>query len=421
MANLSDRRSVREENRFSEFLPMISEIGGQSATGAMYDPKYVDRGISRQTDRSGSDLRVDQPSAAPRSGVKLYDAEQVAADLPQWEGRELNAGRSEADRLQAQADSEDVLAHMRSQRNKGKSDSLISNAAFPENEKVPGANAFMEWLGKDNVQVGIQGLLGSLGAVFGGMAGIPAGGGDMSSMERAAVRAAAAPGQARARLQERKFIEYIDEQLKTETNMERRELLQAARANPKQAAQYLAMEGPESKQQRLLEIAKIEHEYRMEEQELVNTGRVNAAGAKGRQITPGRQDLINSADAWWRLLPSDVRAEAEAGDWISLLFDPSAIKFVPYLYSPNGGPLYTGPENINMDLSGDYTYKGKDGTKKTVNKRDMVMNAIEEQWDSLDPEGRRFFDLIMMKNKAAEDDPTLSSSGHDVAGSLGLK
>lgn len=418
MANLSDRTNWREEaltEQLAEFLPMISEVGGSSQTGAMYDAWEVDSALGYEEKMRSKRLnkRLNQPSAAPRSGTKMYDAERVAADLPQHEPP-LNAGRSDADRRKAMQDSEDVLSHLEFQKKYGEPDSLISGVSEPE--KVPGSNAFMDWLKKDSTQVGVQGLLGSLGAVFGGMAGIPAGGGDMSSMERAAVRAAAAPGEARARMRERKFIEYIDNELATETSRERRELLQAARANPKQAAQYLAMEGPESKQRRLEQIAKLEHEYRMEELELRNEGALRAAGAKGRDITPGRQDLIYSANAWFRNLTADVRESARKGDFISLLFDPSAIKFVPYLYSPKGGMLWTGPESINMDLSGDYTYNGE-----TVSKYDMFMEMVESKWDQLNPDHRRFYDLVSMKHRAAEDDPELSDAGRGVAGSLGLE
>jgi hypothetical protein len=300
-------------------------------------------------------------------------------------------------------------------------DPLIAAAATPASEdRDPEASAFQDWWAKDSTKENFQGLMGVLGAIGGGLAGLPLGGTDTSSLERAAVRAHEAPGQARRQMQQRRFVDYIDEQLESETNAGRRDMLEAARANPQQAAQYLAMESPESKQKRLESIAELEHEYKMEEIGLQNEGKLAASGSRGG-ITAGRQDLIDSANAWYRGLPSDTREEADAGDMISLLFDPSAIKFMPYLYSPHGGMLYRGPESINMDLSGDMTVTDEEGRSVVVEKIAAFQQYVADNWDNMSEEARRFYDLILMRYRASGDSDEMSEEARNTARELGLE
>ena len=326
----------------------------------------------------------------------------------------------------AMQDQEDVTDYLRFKTQfpkdePAKEEAPLITAASTGKEKTdstPGEGAFAQWWAKDDTQANFQGLLGVLGGIGSGLAGIPLGGTDMSSLERGAARAMAAPGVAREELRQKKFVEYIDGELDKETNAGRRQLLEAARANPKQAAQYLAMEGPESKQKRAEAILALEHKYKMEEIGLTNEGKYLTAGLKRRGITAGRQDLIDSANAWFQNLPADTREEAKEGDLISLLFDPSAIKFMPYLYSPHGGLLYRGPGDFNMDLSGTFTYQDEDGNDKTVGRMDYLTQKYNQYYDELGEVGKNFFDLILMRHRQKEEDQGLSEQGQVVESDL---
>jgi hypothetical protein len=197
-------------------------------------------------------------------------------------------------------------------------------------------------------------------------------------------------------------------------------MLEAARANPQQAAQYLAMESPESKQKRRESITELEHEYKMEEIGLQNEGKLAASGRRGG-ITAGRQDLIFSANSWFRDLPADVREAAAKGDMIDLLFDPSAIKFMPYLYSPKGGMLYRGPGSINMDLSGDMDVIDEEGRSVVVEKIEALTQYVADNWDNMPAEARRFYDLILMRFRASGESDEMSEEARNTARELGLE
>lgn len=275
------------------------------------------------------------------------------------------------------------------------------------------SSGFMDWWTKDATQEKFQGLMGALGSIGAGLAGMPAGGTDFSSLERGLVRASQAPGEAKKRIQQNKFNDYIDQQLATTTDPHRRDVLMATKMNPANAAQYLSIEGPDSKQRRAERMAEIEHGYKMEELELQH----GKYGRKG--LPPTRVDEIQAAKAWRLSLTPKQRSALDKKQFnFDLMTDPSFVKFGPLLYSPSGGPLYT--EEMNFDLSGTETRDDPDtGESYTIGKREMLEAYLAENWPKLSSKAKEFYEWILMKDKDRAERESSGDVGA-VSESLGL-
>jgi len=270
-----------------------------------------------------------------------------------------------------------------------------------------GDQKFSDWWGSDSTQEKFQGLVGSIGAVFGGLAGLPLGGGDTSSLERGAVRAANAYPEARQRIQQHRFTEYIDKQLAEERDPQRRDMLEAARAYPQQAAQYLAMERPESKLYRSQRIEELKHGYRMQEIEARNQG-------KGG-VSRTRLDQIESANAYRRSLSPELRQALDEGNYDELIWeDPRLLNFLPLLFSPSGGDLYRSPDDIRVDT--DQPIRTREGD--SISLKEYVTSWLADKWDTLTEETKNFWELILTQGEAGDGE--LSPEAQSVADQLGL-
>lgn len=271
--------------------------------------------------------------------------------------------------------------------------------------KEPGTNAFADWWAKDSTQEKVQGMMGSIGAIFGGMAGIPLGGGDMSSMERASVRAQAAPGEARQRMREKQFTRYIDSELGKTTDQSRRDLLMSVRQNPQALAEYLARETPKSKSDRSSALEKMKqgyredlerqkHDYKMDEIGLKNQGRRNG-------VTANRADDIGTGNQLFLAL-SDEEQESflkTGRPPMSWLTTTEYLKYLPHLYSPNGGILYNPNGEINFNAPKTVEVTGPDGEKKTVGFWENLSGWLLENWENLSPGSRRWYEEITRRHE----------------------
>lgn len=279
-----------------------------------------------------------------------------------------------------------------------------ANATFAANfgvgdaaAKEPGTTSFSDWWSKDSTQEKFQGIMGAIGASFTGLAGIPLGGGDMSSMERAGVRAAEAPGRARQMIREKQFHRYIDHEMANTTDPRRRDMLMAVRTNPTAAAQYLAMESPASKLDRAKELEKVKHEYKMAEIALENEGR-------SRGVTANRADDIGTANQMYLALSEeDQKGLRERGEIPFAWFDnTAAINLIPHLYSPNGGILSGQggefPFDLNSGGSGTVT-NPVTGKKTTIGWKEKIIGAVAEQWDNLSEYSRRWWDYVIRRDE----------------------
>lgn len=276
--------------------------------------------------------------------------------------------------------------------------SLISTASKGDKDE-PGESSFSKWWSSDATQEKVQGVIGSLQATFTGMAGIPLGGGDMSSMERAGIRAAQAPGIARRNIREKQFLRYIDQEIANEKDPSRKMMLQAMRQDPEHSAQYLTAESPGSKQQRALELAEVEHDYKMLEIALKNEG--------DRGVTGNRADDIASISKMYDLLPdAEKKALRETGEIPeSWYFNQAAVSLMPKLFSPSGGALGAGGYRVEMpDLSGTVEMPDGQGGRTTIDAYEYWTGLVSEKWDTLTEKTRQWWDLVFKKHdlKASE-------------------
>jgi hypothetical protein len=174
-------------------------------------------------------------------------------------------------------------------------------------------------------------------------------------------------------------------------------------------------EGPASKEARARRLEELKHGFRMEEIDARNTG--------GGGLPPTRVDDIESAAAWFRSKPQRLQdAVEETGKLpFELLFDPASIKFIPLLYSPNGGPLYRGPGEVKIDLSGNTTVKDPEtGNDMTIGRYEALQAWVAETWPVQDDPSRRFYEYILTDWRNRHGDE-LSTEGSDVARRLGLE
>ena len=288
-----------------------------------------------------------------------------------------------------------------------------------------GGGSFQEWWAKDDTQARIGGFFDGMGAIFGGLAGIPLGGGDMSSMERAAVRAAKAPGEARKRIKKRRFGQYIQNQLQNETDPHRRDMLQAAIANPKQAGYFLAMESPTSKEERAKRIADYEHQHRME---LEGVKARNASSARAG-LTAKQISDVGRAESWWYGLPEQTRKDYRAGVLtVEELMVPEFSKNVTLLHTPHYGLFWR--EQQKGIHSGGYTTVPREnlagtqtvtdpetGEKYEVRKVDVAEEILAD--GNLDPESEARMEYQIAKQRQ-EDDEASAGKVDEVGQSLGL-
>jgi hypothetical protein len=291
---------------------------------------------------------------------------------------------------------------------------------------------FSDWWGSDSTQEKFQGIMGAFTAVMGGLAGIPAGGGDMSSMERAAVRAAAAPGEARKRMRTRKFSRHIQSQLETETDPEKRMMLQGALANPQNAHAFLTADTPASKEARMMRVAEKEFGY-AKQLEAIKSG--NRASAKG-ELSAETMRKIGSANNWYTSLRKDQKDGLYKGEPVDVAFmDENAWDYLELLWSPEHGLLAQrlasdiasgkkGVENYgpgNMDLSGETTVTDPDtGEKVTASDKDIVAERMfGEGAPEPSPEAARSIELAIDKAEIKREDMS-SDKVKDVAAGLGL-
>jgi hypothetical protein len=276
-------------------------------------------------------------------------------------------------------------------------DAPVDAPVAPATGSDPGTSSFSDWWAKDSTQEKFQGVMGSLAATFTGMAGIPLGGSDMSSMERAGVRAAQAPGQARQMIREKQFNRYIDSEMANATDPRRQDMLQAIRLDPAGAGKYLAMESPASKQERAESLETVKHDYKMAEIALQNEGRLASARVSGG-VTPNRKDDILTINEMYDNLPEkEQRRLRENGEvpwsWMEI---PGAENLIPHLFSPNGGILHGNrkdpelPPPLKLGDGGD----GED--EETFGLLDWIAN----KWESMTEGSRRFWSAWMDHEEA---------------------
>lgn len=307
---------------------------------------------------------------------------------------------------------------------------------------------FSSWWHSDSTQEKFQGMMGVISALGGGLAGIPAGGGDMSSMERAAVRAAAAPGEARKMMHQRRFARHIRSQLATEEDPERRMMLQGALSDPDNAMQYLSSQTPEAKEKQAYRIADYEQDHRLEitrmelasKEKIAEAKRLGTAARYG--LTAFQHTEIMQANERYLNSPADLRKALDEDDYWGVEFEqPEMMKLVNKLWTPHLGQLWinkygkdtTDPEAFKphaFNLEGDVEVKdpktGKPavdpetGKPKTVPKVEAVMEALYgEGAPDPDPEVDAAVAYSVDKFEQRQGDLT-TEQANKVAESLGL-
>lgn len=281
---------------------------------------------------------------------------------------------------------------------------LIPPEAAPPASAEEDEGGFSSWWYSDSTQEKFQGMMGVISALGGGLAGIPAGGGDMSSMERAAVRAAAAPGEARKMMHQRRFARHIRSQLATEEDPERRMMLQGALSDPDNAMQYLSAQTPAAREAQAKRIADYEQGYRLditrmelESKEKIARAKLHGEGAR-YGLTSFQYAEIQQANERFKNQPEEMRKKIKTDDyWDVALESPEMMKLINKLWTPNVGQLWIDKHGMNptdpaayaprvINLEGDVVVKDpktgkpvKDpvtGKNQTVSKVDAVTEAI---------------------------------------------
>jgi hypothetical protein len=219
------------------------------------------------------------------------------------------------------------------------------------------AGGFADWWGTDETQEKFQGLMGVFGALGAGLAGLPMGGTDTSSLERASRNMMEAPGKAREMFQQRRFTSFIESELETEEDPYRKTMLQGALANPAQAAQYLSMESPEAVEGRGVRLAQLRHDLGMERVEAEIQGRKDVAGIK-QGPSPSLMNSIHSANAWYDSQSKEDQRKIREGGFSQGMVDPGMTQLIPFLYSPHGGVLH------QLGLEPDFVAEVSEGNLK---------------------------------------------------------
>jgi len=304
------------------------------------------------------------------------------------------AARDEKDIFEITSEDEFAASFPPSPTPPAPSEPLIATASKGNEKDEPGESSFSKWWSSDATQEKVQGVLGSLQATFTGMAGIPLGGGDMSSMERAGVRAARAPGIARQRIREKQFMRYIDQEIAKEEDPRRKLMLQSMRQDPEHAAQYFTSESPSSKQARALELAKVKHDYKELE--------IKLRGSYEGGVTPNRKDDILTISKMFDLLPDDEKkALRETGEIPDTWWgNTGAIALMPKLFSPSGGILGGGGFAIEMPtFSGTIEVDDGLGGTETVGAYEAWTRMVDRHWDKLPESVRNWWDLVFKKHE----------------------
>lgn len=263
-----------------------------------------------------------------------------------------------------------------------------------------GSGQFSDWWKSDETQVKFQGLMGVFSALGTGLAGLPAGGTDMSSLERAGVRMAAAGGEARKMIQQRRFKTFIDSELESEKDPHRRLMLQGALANPDQAAQYLSMQSPEAIEGRMVRMENLRAKLGMERVEAEIKGRKEVAAIKAGP-SPALMNSIQSANAWFKSLDSEDQRKIREGGFSQAMVNPALTSLIPFLYSPHGGILnklglkpkfdHT-TDNIEVKPGGDswvsdihFGFQSQQDVQESLSKaaanRDAVAEYVSDFWE----------------------------------------
>ncbi len=292
-----------------------------------------------------------------------------------------------------------------------------------------GGGGFLEWWGKDETQIRVGSLFAGLGDIFGGMAGMPLGGGDMSSLERGAARAAKRPGEARRRIQQNRFGKYIQRELETEKDPHRRGMLEAALLNPNQAVQALGYESPMSREARAIRVAEVEFGYKKTLTEMEIQGRKDVASGKfglsAKQISD-----VGRAESWYHDLTGQAKKSVDTGVFsLEKMLDPEFAKNITLLHTPNYGLLWkrqqermskggsTNPPRI--DVSGNTTVTDPEtGEKVTVKTVDAVEEMMYGEGEP-DPQTDELVEYSIAKQRM-EDDEASAKKVAPVAESMGL-
>jgi len=278
---------------------------------------------------------------------------------------------------------------------------LMSEVSTTPKAPAEDAGSFMgnfaDWWAKDSTQEKFHGILGALSGTFSGLAGLPLGGGDTSSLERGAVRASMAPAQAKELIRQRQFTRYIDNELANTTDPLRRDTLMAIKSNPAAASQYLAAESLAGRKHgyALEENEKI-HEYKMAEIALRNEGRSGSGG-----LTGNRSDDIGTANNLFASLsPDEQKTYRETGRPPGRWFqNPDIMRLLPHLYSPNGGALAnevttSGLPRIDLD-------EKPEGEDRTW--REFLYNKLATDWDFLPESLRQWWMTFLEANEGPDD------------------
>jgi hypothetical protein len=308
--------------------------------------------------------------------------------------------------------------------------SLMSSVAVPKGrDDGDGGGGFMDWWSNDETQIKLGSMLQGFGDIFGGMAGMPLGGGDTSSLQRGAIRAGQRPGEARRRIQVHRFGKYIDQQIATEKDPHRVAMLQAAKLNPSQAGQILAMESPMSKEARTLRLAEVEFGYKERLTKMEVEGRRAAAygkyGLSAKQISD-----VGRAASWYHSLGEVAKKSVDTGTFsLEKFLDPEFAKNITLLHTPEYGLLWkrqqkgvasggsTNPPRV--DLSGTTTVTDPDtGEEMTVKNVDAVEEAMFGEGEP-DPQTEELIEYSIAKQRE-EDDAASTEKAGPVAESMGL-
>ena len=158
------------------------------------------------------------------------------------------------------------------------------------------------------------------------------------------------------RLQQEKFRTYIDDRLAGETDPVRRDMLTAAKYNPKQAAYLLGQETPAQKQARAVDIAKLEGQLRMDAVNAKGEIDLEIAEMRTTGLTATQRRDLSAANSWYDSKSAKEQGEIGTEDYWTI--DKTAYhKFLPLLWGPGGRlsgqpiPTLTGGGGEDIDLT----------------------------------------------------------------------